>query len=115
MTKDEMRIAIAEACGWKYTRIEADGESLGWVSPEGGCLQDAPDCFPNYPEDLNAMREAESTLSHDQWRIFLGFLIGKKVIPKLASMEDFHRAWNVTAAQRAEAMCRTLWPERWKK
>lgn len=48
MTDEQMRIAIAEACGWK-----PDKRGLGWLSPHGYY---APE--PDYLNDLNAMHAA---------------------------------------------------------
>jgi hypothetical protein len=105
MTKDEQRIAIVEACGNIYVLpiegINPTAHRIVWENS-----------LPDYPNDLNAIAVAESTLTHDQWRIYLGFLMGERTIPKLASMEEFHKAWNSTSAQRAEAFLRTI--GKWK-
>lgn len=58
MTDDEIRIAIAEACG-----LSTKKEQLGGIfiyRDKSGNMQAA---LPNYPKDLNAMREAEKTLN----------------------------------------------------
>ena len=63
MTDNEIRIAIAEACGWKkeYTFTSQEFGSCGeevqaWISPSG---ETSVVKIPNYPADLNAMAEAE--------------------------------------------------------
>ena len=105
MTNQEMRIATAEACGWHYERTDADGGCYGWVSPTGGCLQNAPDCFPDYPNDLNAMHEAEDTLSFFQLTEMNEILANEVVPPDC-------RIWRATARQRDEAFLRTI--GKWK-
>lgn len=58
MTDHEMRIAIAKACGWKFTHETC---ALGTIThaSKDGC---PPDCVPDYCGDLNAMYEAEEWL-----------------------------------------------------
>jgi hypothetical protein len=66
MTEEQQRIAIAEACGWKFIPVCCDGEfsppQFTTVTPEGRHL-----CgyYPDYPNDLNAMHEAEMSLKQD--------------------------------------------------
>lgn len=56
MTDNEMRIAIAEACGWKFL----GKEGMGWCeAPNGSPILECN--IPDYPNDLNAMHEAEKT------------------------------------------------------
>lgn len=79
MTNDQMRIAIAEACGWKlsvphfghdgkwrrtaYTGIDYHDEShSAWAGPPIDVISDWSNT-PNYPTDLNAMHEAEKFLT----------------------------------------------------
>ncbi len=92
MTSNEMRIAIATACGWKWVR---DGFGAWWFhpphqaakfSPEWLKENSTPTCeekesgniagsgarppwLPDYPADLNACHEMEKILRPDQlWR-----------------------------------------------
>ena len=69
MTKDEKRIAIAIACGWKKVTYASQGihhstseGDWGWLSPDG--IFYGPESFrlPNYLNDLNAMSEAEKAI-----------------------------------------------------
>ena len=93
MNKEKQRIAIAEACGW---------EPL----PEGHFHPDNPigQTMPNYLNDLNAMHEAEKTLTHEQRIDHMEWL---GMCP-----DDYgHKVWayvHATAAQRAEAFLRTI-------
>jgi len=65
MTSEKQRIAIAEACGWKWIRSpEQVAFTAGftmpdkWVIDPHGTLQ-FPHNAPDYLNDLNAMHEAE--------------------------------------------------------
>lgn len=108
MTDEAMRIAIAESCGWKQDFLHHG--PLVWH--RNGVYAKTNDELPNYPHDLNAMREAEQLLDGDGWRIYLGFLGGRRTIPKLMSMDEFHRCWNSDAPQRAPAFLKTV--GKWK-
>jgi hypothetical protein len=103
MDKEKQRIKIAEACG--YTDIMLP---MGFHQEKSD--NKSKECggrwrfeIPNYPEDLNAMHEAEKVLDFNQLKDMedsVNFQFG--VFP-------FH----ATAAQRAEAFLRTLnlWEE----
>ena len=90
MNPEQQRIAIAEACGWK----------TGYRDPE------AWHPLPDYLNDLNAMHEAEKTLTdkaHEEFRLNLYDVIG----------DDSRLIVSSTAAQRAEAFLLTIgkWEE----
>ena len=90
MNPEQQRIAIAEACGWK----------TGYRDPE------AWHPLPDYLNDLNAMHEAEKTLTdkaHEEFRLNLYDVIG----------DDSRLIVSSTAAQRAEAFLRTI--GKWKE
>jgi len=63
MNPEQQRIAIAEACGWKFIPEYYHGEDqppeFTTVTPDGKHL-----CgyYPDYLNDLNAMHEAEKQL-----------------------------------------------------
>lgn len=94
MTDQEMRISIAEACGW------CDPMTY-------------PGRIPNYPNDLNAMHEAEkflngrvvelNTYHHQLGGIVVEGNPGIAFTPNPAGYR-----WHATASQRAEAFLRTL-------
>jgi len=117
MNKEEMRIAIAEKCGWKDITKDLQNNLLGRI----------PNCIdwgivPNYPEDLNACHEMEKVIApdYDRWANYLGWL-WKITNPDCDFKTDrtvhiqnyitwkFKRA---TAEQCCEAFCRVFWPER---
>jgi hypothetical protein len=86
MSDEEINIAIAEACGWEKK------------------FYDYSD-IPDYCNDLNAMHEAEKTLTRDQIEIFCCRLLPKH-----------HGIWwgiHTTARQRAEAFLKAIgkWEE----
>lgn len=115
MTKEKQRIAIAEACKW--THFEEDYDFYGftqklrmtrtrWRSPQGFICPEAPD----YLNDLNAMHEAEESLTSNQWEVWWQHM--GRILP-----DNYRRGGRITAAQRAEAFLRVIgkWEEcRWQ-
>ena len=113
MNPEAQRIAIAEACGWKYVE-GLDVPSLSysgarkcgdcWVCPKRGAGYGEYEP-PNYLTNLNAMREAEDTLTTDQ-------LVQQAEWIGACSSEMHVKAWVIllraTAAQRAEAFLRVI-------
>lgn len=99
----EMRVAIAEACGYKPCEQSAPPygefyEKILWQK-DGAALTRFID-LPDYLSDLNAMHEAEMTLSTEQ-------LAEMDVI--LDKQErGYITAHHATARQRAIAFCRLL-------
>lgn len=73
------------------------------------------DRIPNYPADLNAMHEAVKAMTQEQnaqYRINLA-----RMFCGASGYEwddGFTHAIDATAIQRAEAFCRTVYPERFK-
>jgi len=95
MTNDQINVAIAEACG---RRRNPNG---GWY-PDNG-LKVGTQGIPNYSADLNAMHQAEWSLTDDQlWRM-----------ARNIERNDEQWYFRATARQRAEAFLRTLglWEE----
>ena len=109
MTPEAQRIAIAKACGYKIKHCKYHNTET-WHMPEGVCLEGNTEvCLPDYLNDLNAMHEAEKTLTQEQLKqtaeLSLGFL----------AKDWCHRdyIYHTTARQRAEAFLKTLglWEE----
>jgi hypothetical protein len=96
MTKERMRIVILEWLGWTDIWQPCPNSGLLLGRSPGGKTND--DKAPNHPEDLNAMHEEEEKLSHYQRRSFMSFL----------STTNDWTVCHATAAQRAEALIRTL-------
>jgi hypothetical protein len=95
MNPEKQRIAIAEACGHSPN---AYTESMGvWTPAEIASI-------PDYLNDLNAMHEAEKTLTLKQRNRYADELF--TMLPDYK--ESYAPVWCMTAAQRAEAFLRTL-------
>lgn len=111
MTHDEMRIAIAEACGWSEIKSgnTVCPSNLSGVNVEQGKVGDRWG-VPDYCNDLNAMHDAEKILDQTQARSYADHLAESEQDGTWASCH----MWHQSAAQRAEAFCRTLYPERFK-
>ena len=97
MTPEKQRIAIAEACGWKWeARIK--GSIKVWNKPPLMVFYDSE--LPNYLNDLNAMHEAEKVLTSSQEKEYVN------------DLDWMSERWGGTvfapAAQRAEAFLRTI-------
>lgn len=95
MTPEEQRIALAEWAGWEELR---DGRYK-----KDGIVERF---IPDYPNDLNAVHLLEKKLpdGHTYWE-FIGHLddiVKRDLLPFIAD-----RA-NATAAQRCEAILKTL-------
>ena len=125
MTPEAQRVAIAEACGW---RISPPGPvANGWALINGlGChvstwwltedeARRAPPSLmtrlselPDYPNDLNAMHEAEKTLLFSRRQEYYRHL--QDIISRPLRQNErvaLHECIMATAAQRAEAFLRT--------
>lgn len=113
MTNDEMRIAIAEACGWRMVEglaafppaymVERYLATLPkQVADSIGCIDYCE--VPDYINDLNAMHEAEKILNFAHYIKNLAIAVGGS--GTIANMI------HATASQRAEAFLRTI--GKWK-
>jgi hypothetical protein len=139
MTTDEQRIAIAEWMGeLEPNKCKPSIEQLEAIIASKNpffviTLESSGEVrsIRDYPNDLNAIHEAEKKLSGKE---ILGYVInvlsvtGSSGFSTVAttSMGD-KRGWDeisgvacwnfvhATAPQRSEALCRTLWPERFEK
>lgn len=105
MNEEQQRIAIAEACGWKWERLWT-GELHGKPIGEQGPFRELPD----YLNDLNAMHEAEQMLWRMDWRLRDDFIdhLARIINPIHGyRMQDGIDLLDATAAQRAEAFLKT--------
>lgn len=93
MKQEQQRIAIAEACG-----ITVRADLSGYCNDHQGCAD--WNVIPDYPNDLNAMHEAENKVIRPMnlWYPYCLRLPGRKFTDSIGA----------TAAQRAEAFLRTL-------
>lgn len=120
MNDNEMRIAIAEASGWKY--VPGEEPTFGgtfkvahWLSPTGerkvSDWKSKTDInLPDFLSDLNAMHEAEITLSADDADFYSSTLDGvmDKAPRRLHGISWRAHRESPNARQRAEAFLRTL-------
>ncbi len=116
MTPEAQRIAIAEACGWKFRREftnSVGGLVKEWIKEGIGSAMIWE--LPDYLNDLNAMHEAEKALTGDDRSKYFDFLslLSCDGRPKAKTKEDelWEMSWfccRAPAAQRAEALLRTL-------
>ena len=97
MTPTQINKRIAIACGWKP--VTHPGLEGFWEDPKE--LGFAIASIANYHGDLNAMHEAEGTLSREKWDMYelkVGWITGERGFRKI----------NATAAQRAEAFLQAV-------
>jgi len=98
MTDEQINTAIAEACGWSDFIMHQEFGLMG-VAPDTHGLRTAVDW---YTCDLNAMHEAEQTLSPKEFVTYIEEV-----------MKLYYEPMRAAARQRAEAFLRTLgkWEE----
>ncbi len=109
MTDQEMRIAIAETCGWY--RLPQDSQTWaprGWEHGKDvyGKLRPTSN-LPDYLNDLNAMREALACIDSKQQEVFIYHL--HRIVDSLDEREE-SSYWLIlmaTARQLAEAFIKT--------
>lgn len=112
MTPEAQRIAIAEVCGWKtidarrwggytdtYKPLCSPSDAVGAPGKYWGYV-------PDYLNDLNAIHEAEGELTREQWPAFHAMVCGIFQDSALAFGGAYET--HATAAQRAEALLRTI-------
>ena len=110
MTPEQMRIKIAEACGWTDCKIIGNTRQFG-IPP---CNVNAGDNYrllPDYLNDLNACHEMEKMLNEDQREIYAQILTGMSLCDRDGRMDwggVFDEVAHVTATQRCEAFLTTL-------
>jgi hypothetical protein len=105
MKPEEQRIAIAKACGYRNIALREDPDE-GFDPLLTGFKNDNQfdEQIPDYLNSLNAMHEAEKTLSDDQFMDYHG---------NLGCLGDYGLWWNknlthATASKRAEAFLKTI-------
>lgn len=133
MTTIEQRIAIAEWMGWKFVKMPHGEHGYYYFKPNaeriemakiGNCPGATPLYeIPEFCEDLNAMHEAENKLTtsqcRDYFRALKSIIVGdKNVEPNKSYLESMLTSSELSiicpSQQRSEALCRTLWPERFQ-
>lgn len=113
LTNEQKRIKIAEACGWTQ---HSDGYwSNLTLTPRGSVSASA---LPDYLNDLNAMHEAEKSLTQEhqiQYAQRLSYHITSEnededgvLVTSDVDNVELYKSLTSTATQRAEAFGRTL-------
>jgi hypothetical protein len=96
MRDEQINIAIAELCGWKEEEF-------------GPSWYQSFTKMPDYCNDLNAMHEAEKTLSGDQW---LDYMLNIQAVlvrhPNRDKWTVCRELRHATARQLAEAFLKTI-------
>jgi hypothetical protein len=113
MTDDQIRIAIAEWCGWTFQPMTGP---LGcpWVMPSATKWEDRMPQPPDYPNDLNAVHEVENIINSNT---DLGYAYDMALCKLVNAYEEglcnHVRLYHATARQRCEALLKTvgLWKE----
>ena len=103
MTQQEIRVAIAEKCGFeilRHTENKPGYEVCGRLKYKDWQV------IPDYCNDLNAMHEAEKVLNSCNTREDNG----------VSDLSYYRYLIDIqsTASERAEAFCRVFWPEKFK-
>lgn len=138
MTPESQRIAIAEACGWKYLRlVHRKGHEWWFAAPEildtylpevifdkpkgewNGDIIGGMKALPDYLNDLNAMHDAESLFDAKLLHVKRSYFdwLSSATMPDPFPVDGTHNREYVmvraTAAQRAEAFLRCIgkWEE----
>jgi len=118
MNPEAQRIAIAEFCGWNVTEekdIMGTFSRKRFYHPSHGGTSSIANPLPNYLNDLNAIREAENILFERGGQSNFTTHLCDTCRPNGAepdSIDDLLEAIHATAAQRAEALLRTI--GKWK-
>jgi hypothetical protein len=114
MKEEQQRIAIAEACGWKWERLRT-GELHGKPIGEQGPFRELPD----YCNDLNAIHEAIETLSVGEKSTYIMQLMDTCCEHPIGCVPDWTRdrqslvrLTQATASQCAEAFLKTI--DKWE-
>ena len=110
MNKEEQRIAIAEACGWKDCH-----ESENWAATIGTLHEVNGNQYAllaDYLNDLNAMHEAEKMLDITKVEEYCSTFV--RIVRHSLGIDDYESIYPTrfavyaTAAQRAEAFLKTI-------
>ena len=116
MTPEAQRIAIAEACGWKWQEGEeptygGSFKSTGWYDHKDkwhtGGWKNKTRGLPDYLNDLNAIREAEKVLTERQELFYLVRLTDAMKVSATIGWQ-IEKTYHASAAQRAEAFLKTI-------
>ena len=94
MRDDNIRLAIAGACGWTKIKRPLPMGDKQWCYTAD---------LPDYLNDLNACHEMEGTLTEAQYIVY-----GSHLWDVLCIEKKGVRLWHATARQRCEAFLKTI-------
>jgi len=101
MNKEQQRITIAEACGYRNIALREDpDEGFGPLLTGFKNDNQFDEQIPDYLNSLNAMHKAEKWLIEDDQHAYGCYCIDLQ--------EEYGNTVHLTAAQRAEAFLRTI-------
>lgn len=114
MTNEQMRIVIAEERGWVFSIDKSFPFGVAFLNraPDRTPIWKEWDEIPNYPEDLNAMHDAEKELLPSE-RIRYWNILGDVIIEANKCSWSLMDLAFATAHQRAKTFIKTRCPERW--
>ena len=109
MTDEQINAAIAEACGWMDVWRAPNASETACFVGTSASGEFAP--APNYCTDLNAMHEAEKTLTKEQVREYQCYMYDMAC--EINNTCGRWMPYSATARYRAEALLKTLgkWEE----
>lgn len=96
LTNEQKRVAIAECCGWKLNPAKHAAKILDWIHEPTGHTGYFP---PDFLNSLDAIAQAEATLSEGERRTYFYHLFGTQRLDD----GDLWKAVHATATQRADA------------
>lgn len=115
MTDEQINRTIAEACGW--TEIQDSGvwhhhKLWGYPPLKPGQGGNSFHYLPDYCNDLNAMAQAEKTLTNVSDAAEYSFLL-EDMENMIEDWVPYRTLWSLSPRQRAEAFLKTLglWKE----
>lgn len=122
MTPEEQYIALLEWDGWRYAPFRTGGPAI-WIRPDGFPLSHRRTELPPLTLDLCAEWARKLRSAGGNQFTGLDYIenLFRVVWGRDATGNDYvvsGVSWNVieaTKEQRAEALCRTKWPERFKE
>ena len=106
MTPEAQRIAIAEACGWKRHPLQMNKNFWIHFPSEKQARDDST--LPDYPNDLNAMHEAEKIMCGNDWKNYIMALHLVTNSNPNGNVGEVFKIATATASQRAEAFLKAL-------
>lgn len=113
MTKERIRIVMAEACG--FVCVNPLHQNISQLSFFNGETECGFETLPNYPDDLNAVHEAEKTLDINSLSRYADELEKVCVPVHICPLTHWQSVVMATALQRCEAFIRTVCPKKWEE